>query len=234
MERSGPYDPSVPRLPIAFVTALLVVLGGCGGSDSKTTFSIPAGTGSTVSGPVKRVIDERHGLYLGVGIGGTQASVVRVLGPPVAIANHGGSEPWPIGRTFNQNFHPGGPGACRVDEQRFDTKIRELNRTKAEPPFRALRYASSSFIFGLGGGICDVQVVQSRAGTRRGVAIGDPLAKARQKYPSIGCHRHRYYTDEGVAQIDFPFCTFEVAPDRYLYFGGDPIDTIEMSTSKLS
>jgi hypothetical protein len=64
------------------------------------------------------------------------------------------------------------------------------------------------------------------------VAIGDPLDKAKSAYPGIRCGRHTYANDQGINVIDFPYCAEMTAPSRYLWFGGDPIDTVEISTNK--
>jgi hypothetical protein len=75
--------------------------------------------------------------------------------------------------------------------------------------------------------------VDDAAGTYRGVGIGstademkrvfgpigDPLDRAAQAYPGLECGEQ----NEGTENRPYPACTGRVAPERYIWFGGDPI-----------
>lgn len=63
------------------------------------------------------------------------------------------------------------------------------------------------------------------AATGRSVEIGDPLDRAAQAYPGLECREQ----NEGTENRPYPACTGRVAPERYIWFGGDPITTIAMS-----
>jgi hypothetical protein len=182
-------------------------MAGCGGSPQDSSVKTPA--------QARRVIDERAGTYRGVGIGEGKNAIVAHLGAPTSVNRAGNYQP--IGRTLYDNFHPGS-GGCHVGPV--------VLRGRA----RFVRYPSSSFILE-GGRICSVMVVEPGAATSRGVAIGDALGAARRAYPGIHCAHHRYVNDEGIAVVDFPYCTERSGRSRYVWFGGDPIDTIELAAN---
>jgi hypothetical protein len=205
----------------------LLVLAGCGGSGSATSTETSSGAKPTAQGPIRRVIDETKGTYRGVGLGDTQATIVVAIGPPAAIDQSGGHLA-PVGTT-QSDFHPGS-GQCYSSRAVFQRQVANAQRTKRSIPVEALRYRNSSFLL-TGARACSVTIVEERAGTRRGVAIEDPLDKAKAAYPGIRCSRHTYENDAGINVIDFPYCAEMLAPSRYLWFGGDPIDTIELSSN---
>jgi hypothetical protein len=64
------------------------------------------------------------------------------------------------------------------------------------------------------------------AHTRRGVGIGTPLATAKRRYPELRC---------GVSGAGFPACNGRVRNGgRYVWFGGDPVENITLSTRAMS
>jgi hypothetical protein len=65
-----------------------------------------------------------------------------------------------------------------------------------------------------------------RARTRRGVAVGDRLAKATRRY-RVTCQPAQDVGDRGTFTAR---CETRLRRDRYLYFGGDPIQVIVLST----
>jgi hypothetical protein len=88
-----------------------------------------------------------------------------------------------------------------------------------------IRYRDKSFVLG-GGVVCDWLTIDKGAATKRGVAIGDPLSDVTEQYPALEC---------AIASLGetltFPYCAGMLAHHRYIWFGGDPIEAIEMNTS---
>lgn len=206
---------------VAGAAALLAGASGCGGGGSAssradTTPTSTRAVADSVTRPHARVIDEQRGTYRRAGLLQSRGDVIGALGQPVAVGHSG--EYTPVGRTPGPNFHPGA-GTCRIAE------------APSPRGFLSLRYPTSSFTFARSA-VCSVFVVDPAAATQRGVGIGDRLSQAKDAYPGIRCSRHLYENDEGVAYINFPYCFDRVARSRYLWFGGDPIDTIELSTNR--
>ena len=69
-------------------------------------------------------------------------------------------------------------------------------------------------------------ITDPRAETTRGVRIGDPLAKARSRYPELRCTE----ANAGSEYPQFPTCVGRVAPNRYLGLSQNPIRTITLMT----
>ena len=86
-------------------------------------------------------------------------------------------------------------------------------------------YADAGFTF-VDGRVASFVVYGDRARTRRGVAIGDPLVRAREVYRA-DC---RLEPTRGEAGRISPRCQARVAPGLHLYFGGDPIGVIAVSS----
>jgi hypothetical protein len=70
-------------------------------------------------------------------------------------------------------------------------------------------------------------LVTARGGqTTRGVSIGDDLSDVTAQYPDFNCD------DEVRGETTAVFkasCSGKVRDDRYLYFGGDPIESITVT-----
>ena len=174
-----------------------------------------AGCGSTA--PSHTSIDEKRGTYRGVGIGDRPEQIFHVFGrKPIS----GTAEPVsPLkddfvdigGATVISSPCKGSlPGAGRVT---------------------TLRYDHVSFL------LCDdhvyaLIVAVDNARTRRGVAVGDDLAEARQSYAALSCGKAPY--GEGLLgeQPSYPYCGGKLRAARWLWFG-DPIRSITISTGRL-
>ena len=63
------------------------------------------------------------------------------------------------------------------------------------------------------------------AETSRGVAIGDPLADAAAAYPEAVCG-----TAGSEESGEYDACRVQLSPRRFIWFGGDPITTIELAS----
>jgi hypothetical protein len=84
------------------------------------------------------------------------------------------------------------------------------------------RYFDVVFEMRRSGGVGAFVVVAPDATTSRGIAIGDPLEEVSHVYPSSMC---------GIVNSDtdyepYPACQLRLAPERYVWFGGDPITSI--------
>jgi hypothetical protein len=85
-----------------------------------------------------------------------------------------------------------------------------------------LRYDVVSFAIDRGN-VCSVIVTEKRASTLRGVGIGDPLRVAKRAYPWFDCGIPYGYG--GVV----PACAGRTAWGVNIWFGGHPIDVIEVN-----
>jgi hypothetical protein len=95
---------------------------------------------------------------------------------------------------------------------------------------RLLRDEGVSFSYFRSLGIFSVVVDDPAAVTKRGVHVGDPLRRAREAYPEITCVKAH---TSGEAQHP-EWCMGEVAPHRYLWFGGDPIRVIGLGETPMA
>jgi hypothetical protein len=175
-----------------------------------------AGCGS--NGPAPTTIDEQRGTYRGVGIGDTPREVRRVFGPrPFADLDRE-----PVFPTRARSWADvAGPSTitppCRP------TVNPRTGRSRAQ----ILRYREASFFF------CDgrayaVLAMDTTARTTTGLRIGDPLADVDMLYPDITCGE----ATSGDAGRRYPYCVGALASRRRLWFGGDPIRSITISTTR--
>jgi hypothetical protein len=86
-----------------------------------------------------------------------------------------------------------------------------------------------AFIFKGRRGLGALEVVEPGARTQTGVQIGDPLERADVAYPKLRCGPVNKDTD----YEEYPACTGKLGRDRFIWFGGDPIKSITMSTNDL-
>ena len=154
------------------------------------------------------LIDEFDGTYRGVGLEDTGTRVVEVFGksPPLR------SKPvTPTGRNVTElNFAP--RARCDLPHKGRSAVFRyELVAFRLETPF-----------------VCEVNVIDERAATTRGISIGDPLSEVEEAYPTLHCGE--FIRGENLR---VPFCSGRLAKDRFIWFGDDPIDSIEMNTLPL-
>jgi hypothetical protein len=153
-------------------------------------------------------IDEIRGSYAGVTMGDDRDAVVDRLGEP------GGTEGFvPLDEEFGD---VGGPPAVRVwpPDDRGEQAV--------------LRYDGVAFLVG-SRGVYAFVVTDDGARTRRGVAVGDPLARARSRY-RLGC-------SEGIAGEPiaggplekYPTCRGTIDDRRRIWFGEDRIRSIAVA-----
>lgn len=102
----------------------------------------------------------------------------------------------------------------------------------ASPPISrgtlgTLRYRSAVFLTA-GKRVYGYLVTDRGAATRRGVAVGDSLARARDRYPELKCG-----TTAGDSESEaFPYCAGRLGR-LYVSFGLDPIGSIIVSQTRL-
>ncbi len=75
-----------------------------------------------------------------------------------------------------------------------------------------------------------LEVITSGARTLRGVAVGDELSAARAAYRE---RQPQCQGESGVDQYLYPSCRIHVTRSRWLYFGGDPITEIAVTSFAL-
>lgn len=154
--------------------------------------------------PESPVIDETVGTYREVGLGSSLSAVQGRLGPSPHPEKRYAGKPFRA-----EKIHPSAaPLVC--------ARGRRL---------RTLTYDFVSFT-AQQDRVCDVVIAEDGAATRRGIAIGDSLDEAREVYPEVHCGREEISTE--TPPVDFPFCTY-FARGVNVWFGGDPIDTIELN-----
>ena len=152
-------------------------------------------------------IDETEGTVNGGGLGDSARQVRKALGKDASPSKSGDDAPLdaPLDLTFPASFK-----CPRLGE------------------YSALRYSSVSFA--LDGEVCLVWVTGEDAATQRGVRPGDALEAAEEAYPELRCGKTDVGSDEEVLE---PACWGRMSSGVYVWFGGDPIDNIEMATVPL-
>jgi hypothetical protein len=153
-------------------------------------------------------IDERAGTYRGVGIGSTRKEARRVLGR----VESGPTDPLaPIGPDVPDVGQPLSPQEPRDSGEiaiwRFEDAVMAAGRGRAWL----------------------VTVATKDAVTREGVGVGSDLEDVRAAYPDADCDT----ANEGTEYRQFDYCTLRVAPDRYLWFGEDPVRSVTVSRAPL-
>jgi hypothetical protein len=159
---------------------------------------------SGVDVPAGGRIDLQAGTYDGVGIGSTPAEMEAVFGalPP----------------SDEQGVQPLGAG-----EFRGPTSFRHWPDPNPGPDFwppPAYQYPHVSFLDDGDRRISVVMVIAPEATTLEGVAIGEPLETARDHYP-VRCGE-----EFGAGERPYPACVGKLGPERWVWFGGDPIENI--------
>ena len=155
-------------------------------------------------------IDERAGTYRGVGLGDPVPAITQVFGPQRPASDYEAMAPfrYPEGGNY-------GPGVLQFGDY--------------EPFGPTLRYYDVVFTFKGGQGLGAFEVVEPGASTGSGVRIGDPLERARAMYPTLLCGT----VNKDTEYEEYAACSGKLGPRRYIWFGGDPIKSITMSTNPL-
>lgn len=87
----------------------------------------------------------------------------------------------------------------------------------------ALHFGETAYLVSASAGVFSMATVAEGARTRAGVAVGDPLARVRERYGRVRCGEARRSGAAGYA-----WCRALVGPVR-VFFGGDPIASITLT-----
>jgi hypothetical protein len=150
-------------------------------------------------------IDVHAGTFAGVGIGDTPNRMHDVLGERAPASEGEPAHPTGAPELFD------GPTAFGGGRPFF-------------------RYESVTYFVDRRGEIAYVMVTAPGSRTERGVAIGDDLSAARRAYPELRCGT----ANEGSEYRTYPACAARVEPDRWVWFGGDPIANITLGNGPLA
>ena len=210
----------------ALAVLVVVSVGGCADDDRPSDGAGPTRQmKATADIPPKDAIDEDAGTFRGVGFGHGRRKAVGAFGDTAPIR---GRPITPLGRK-QQDIHSAPAFNCWTRDDFWG-------------PVDWLLYEDVSF-FLASGAICEFTVIEEGAATKRGVAIGDPLADAERAYPELECG----VVDYGREHTDLaPTCVGRLGPlrrrqqpnsdrgdpGRWIWFGGDPIDTIQMNNRR--
>jgi hypothetical protein len=168
--------------------------------------AIVGGCGGDAEPATEPLLDERAGSYRGVEFGMSEQDVRRVLGEP------GEGEGFvPLDEEFGD---VGGPPA-----------VRNWPRESRATP-KALLYDGVAFLVGTEG--VYAILVTEPAHTRRRVAIGDDLARARRAY-DVGCGEGVGGERLGGGVETYPTCRGTIDGRIRIWFGEDPIRSIAIA-----
>ena len=161
-------------------------------------------------------IDERAGTYGGVGIGDTKEEMFRVFGKRKEVDH---SEPaLPTGAPEDASaptYIPSTTFYAYPDVSFwFDDR----------PPGFAEHWEGPG-----AGKIEGFDITSPGARTLHGIEVGDDLDEAREAYPGLECGT----ANENSDYVEYPYCTGQIAPERFVWFGGDPVDTITVAAIPL-
>jgi hypothetical protein len=161
--------------------------------------------------PAGGEIDLQTGTYDGVGIGNTPVEMQAAFGAPPHSDEQGAQ---PLGaRRFR------GPTGFR------SWPDPNPGRDFVPPP--VYRYPHVAFFDDGTGRISVVAVIAPGAVTPEGVAIGDPLASVEGVYP-VRCGE-----EFGAGEPPYPACVGQLEADRWVWFGGDPIENITVGRFRM-
>lgn len=146
-------------------------------------------------------IDEFSGRFRGVGIGDTPERVQAALG--IAPRWRVTDDTHPVGDDSSTIL--GGPSFGQAPGEKLD-----------DDGF--LRYRGVSLATN-NGRVRSLEITTPRAETKHGLGIGDSIQRVRRIYPQLSCVDGNAGTDGST--LPYPYCTGEIAPDRYIFFTGD-------------
>jgi hypothetical protein len=154
--------------------------------------------------PSGGTIDLQAGSFEGVGIGDSPKDMQAEFGEPPPSDEHG--------------LQPQGAGVYRGPSWFRHWPDPDPGPDFVPPP--AYQYPHVSFLDDGRRRISVVMVIAPEAATLEGVAIGDPLETAHDVYP-VRCGE-----EFGAGERPYPACVGKLGPERWVWFGGDPIENI--------
>jgi hypothetical protein len=155
-------------------------------------------------GPDSLVVDEQQGSYRGVELGDSREDAEDALGE---AASWTGDDP--LG-PLEPGWQRGAPRGALI--------VGTLD---------ALRYPRAAMHLA-NGEVVEMIVAEPEAKTTRDVGVGDPLAAVRRAYPDLPCGMVR----SGQAGRA-PYCGGQIAGNRWLWFGGDPVGSITLASVRI-
>ena len=175
-----------------------------------TLGSVVVACGEAPPAPDPKIrIDERAGTFRGVGLGDPASEARNVFGPPTPYSQREGVAP--VGDSYAEI---GGP-----------TSLSPGRGCRTEGDANTLRYRGVTFA-GCRGRLQDLLISATGAHTRTGVTVGtSTLQDAKEAYPGLRCEM----ANEGTEYVSYPYCAGKVAPDRWAWFGRDPISSITLA-----
>jgi hypothetical protein len=160
------------------------------------------------------VLDERAGTYgIGVGVGSRVAELRAALGEPEETSG---------------GFAPAGRRPVEVGVPISIPYPRPGPPRRTMPP--VYRYDDLAFLV-FRGRVFSFMVTAEKAETTRGVGVGDSLDQAREAFPRTRCGD----AVAGEPLFDFqttptyPYCRAVLGPQRFIWFGEDPIESITIT-----
>jgi hypothetical protein len=160
--------------------------------------------GTDENGSGSRVVDEQNGSYRGVELGDSREDAEDELGDAPPWT---GSQPLgPLQPGWQQGAPRGAMIVGAVDALRY--------------PRVAVHLADDEVV--------ELIVAEPDGKTTRDVGVGDRLAAVRRAYPDLACGR---ISRGQTAQA--PYCGGQIAEDRWLWFGGDPVRSITLASVQL-
>jgi hypothetical protein len=146
------------------------------------------------------------GTYRGIPLGGTPEEMFAVLGRIERADQDESATPASLEDSYGPYGIPYPDGPCPAPFYRYEHVVLGFN--------------------------CDellwLETVRRGEATEEGVAVGDPLATVASAYPDALCG-----TAGGGEREEYPACSFEVAAQRFVWFGGDPIVSIAIGSVPL-
>jgi hypothetical protein len=148
-----------------------------------------------------QVVDERAGAYGDVRLGASAQEVEAAFGVP----------------DRSDGFFP-------LDGESFTGP--DFIATPGGRP-KVLKYDEAVFLVAREGGVIALMTTAEGAATRAGVAVGEPLERAREAYEAVRCGE----SPAGEALLGesptYPWCRTAVGAGE-VFFGGDPIESVTL------
>jgi hypothetical protein len=149
------------------------------------------------------VVDERSGTVMNVRLGDSAREIRRELGRPA-----------------KRETRP-------VEEVGLPWIVEDPRQERAELPV-SLTYADLDVLTTRESGAYTFSIWREGVRTARGVAIGDSLARARERYPELECGVRNRNTE----YVEYSYCSGRVGRHT-IWFGEDPIESITIATVPL-
>ena len=161
--------------------------------------------------PRRERVNERVGIVRGIRFGDSAAHVRRLLGEPSDDA---------------QGFFP--EGSDFTGPPSIAAPRRDQARVPPLPP-QTLHYEDVAYLVSPTVGVFSMATLAEGARTRAGVAVGDDVARVRERYRGVRCGEA--VAGEPLFGGDvpkYPWCRVQVGDVR-VFFGDDPIESITLT-----